>query len=335
MDQQARRQYKSIDVNIRELICKGYDDGELITELSDCYKVNYQTVRSIIRKYKRTGRVNKSPKKNNRQPKLSPRKIMKVRRLIDQDCTTTLKAIQEKLSQENIRVSLRTIGRAVRTFYYRFKRTSLIPEKRNDPTRIDERYFYSRQFAQLDEDKLYFLDETGYQFTMRRRYGWSNRGSRANKTVSQIRSKNISVSAVMSKSSLFYFEILDKPYNRDDYAEFIEKLLDQFDQLSISDAVLVRDNVPFHRNSSIKALIETRGHHLIYLPAYSPFLNPIEEVFSKWKHLVRTKNCVSEDDLFDQIHLCSEQISEADCRGYFNHMKKYLLRCLDRQEILD
>ena len=49
------------------------------------------------------------------------------------------------------------------------------------------------------------------------------------------------------------------------------------------------DNVAFHKNKEVKAIAEAKRHIIIFLPPYSPFLNPIENMFSKWKQVIRAK----------------------------------------------
>jgi transposase len=59
------------------------------------------------------------------------------------------------------------------------------------------------------------------------------------------------------------------------------------------------DNVKFHHTVSIKEKILSKGHIVIYLPPYSPFLNPIENLFSQWKQLVRNSSPNNEDELIE------------------------------------
>ena len=61
------------------------------------------------------------------------------------------------------------------------------------------------------------------------------------------------------------------------------ELLQTLDDKNIRNAVLVADNVSFHRKRRVKNLIQARGHIMIFLAHYSPFLDLIEEVFRKWK----------------------------------------------------
>mgnify|MGYP003487352982 CR=1 FL=1 len=57
----------------------------------------------------------------------------------------------------------------------------------------------------------------------------------------------------------------------------------------IQNAVFVADNVPFHKSCQVRNVLAENGHQLLFLPSYSPFINTVEQVFSKWKNCVRSQ----------------------------------------------
>jgi hypothetical protein len=77
------------------------------------------------------------------------------------------------------------------------------------------------------------------------------------------------------------------------------------------------------------------GHQLIFLPPYSPFLNPIENSFAKWKQLVKNMQVENENELLVEIERCWELITPSDCDGFFRNMMTYLRGCMDGEEIDD
>ena len=70
-----------------------------------------------------------------------------------------------------------------------------------------------------------------------------------------------------------------------------------------------------------------------FLPPYSPFLNPIEEVFSKWKSALRRSAPKDQEELYNNIHISSQSITNQDCSNYIKHMESYLPKCKNRQII--
>jgi transposase len=83
--------------------------------------------------------------------------------------------------------------------------------------------------------------------------------------------------------------------------------------------VVVIDKLGAHRPERIRELIEERGCELLYLPSYSPELNPIEEAFSKVKHIFRKIRARTKEDLIEAMGLALAAVSAADVRGYFTH----------------
>jgi transposase len=83
--------------------------------------------------------------------------------------------------------------------------------------------------------------------------------------------------------------------------------------------VVVMDNLSAHKGERIKEMIEGRGCQLLYLPSYSPDLNPIEEAFSKIKRLVRKAEARTREALVEAIGLALSAVSSKDARSFFEH----------------
>ena len=83
--------------------------------------------------------------------------------------------------------------------------------------------------------------------------------------------------------------------------------------------IVVMDNLSAHRPRGIRELIEQHGCELLYLPSYSPDLNPIEEAFSKIKNLLRNAAARSKESLVEAIGAALSAVTVADVRGFFEH----------------
>ena len=81
--------------------------------------------------------------------------------------------------------------------------------------------------------------------------------------------------------------------------------------------VVVMDNLGSHKAAAIRQALRAAGARLIYLPPYSPDLNPIEQAFSKLKHWLRTARERSIDEACQRIASILETFSPAECRNYF------------------
>jgi transposase len=83
--------------------------------------------------------------------------------------------------------------------------------------------------------------------------------------------------------------------------------------------VIMMDNLSAHKGSKVRKLIEAQDCELLYLPPYSPDLNPIEEAFSKIKNLLRKAEARSRAALLEAIGTAISAITDQDARGFFEH----------------
>lgn len=83
--------------------------------------------------------------------------------------------------------------------------------------------------------------------------------------------------------------------------------------------IVVMDNLSSHKSSRIRELIERRGCKLLYLPPYSPDLNPIEEAFAKLKGLLRKAEARTRDALLEAMGRALDAVTGSDARGFFEH----------------
>ena len=102
--------------------------------------------------------------------------------------------------------------------------------------------------------------------------------------------------------------------------------------LNMENYTIVMDNVAFHKSVEARNLISDSGHNLMFLPPYTPHLNPIEEFFSKWKHHVKSSNPNTVIELENAVINGVELISPSDCVGFFNDVRRYALKGVRREE---
>ncbi|XP_065314871.1 uncharacterized protein LOC135923831 [Gordionus sp. m RMFG-2023] len=174
------------------------------------------------------------------------------------------------------------------------------------------------------KEKFIFIDESGFSISMRRLYGYSQINKKAIKNVQGIKTINYTIIAALTIAGIFRFEVLDGPCNAIYFSNYINEILNHFEEPNMINMIFVMDNVPFHHNHSIRESIERKGHTLKYLPPYSPYLNPIENVFFQWKDFVRNKNPSNEEELIRYIEHGERGISEENAKNYFRNMETYI-----------
>jgi hypothetical protein len=136
---------------------------------------------------------------------------------------------------------------------------------------------------------IIFVDELGVNISMRLPYGRALRGKRAEGTTPAIRSRNISIIAAMTSNALLHYEALDINDNGNaiNFAYFVDDLAHARDLAGLQDCIIVMDNVAFHHNLAVQDLMIVRGFEFRYLPPYSPFLNPIENMIHRFSIKLR------------------------------------------------
>jgi transposase len=143
-------------------------------------------------------------------------------------------------------------------------------------------------------------------------YGWSRKGESANCSVPRNRGKNTTLLASMSVEGMGPSLAVEGATNSEVYKTYVERVLAPALR---RDQAVVMDNLSAHKGERVRELIEGRGCELLYLPPYSPDLNPIEEAFSKIKGLMRKAEARSREALGAAISALSAQ----EARRFFEH----------------
>jgi transposase len=138
--------------------------------------------------------------------------------------------------------------------------------------------------TEVDPQRLVFVDETGLKTDISRLRGWAEGGKRLVEAIPGGHWRTSTLVHAVALDGTRAAMVLDGPINSLCFAGFCEHFLAP--TLRAGDLVVL-DNLSSHKSSSAAAAIETAGAKLIYLPPYSPDLNPIENLFSKIKQLIR------------------------------------------------
>ncbi len=107
--------------------------------------------------------------------------------------------------------------------------------------------------------------------------------------------------------------MIDGPINGEIFRCYVEQFL--VPTLRPGD-IVVLDNLGSHKSRAVRGAIKAAGAHRLFLPAYSPDPNPIEQVFAKLKHLLRKARERNVDDLWQRIGDLLDNFSSAECANY-------------------
>lgn len=305
--------------------------GMLFREIADTLGIPLSTCSFVVRM---AGREKPPPHKCGRKKKFLQNLHGRfIARKLDDDCTLTLEQLATMLQRQyHILFSHSTIARAIKEFHYSFKRTDLRTERSETLQSIHEKEAYAEQFhATFGDHKasFFFMDEVGFSVSMRRPYGYSPRNSPAVVTAPAIRSRNFSVIALIGMprgdplEKVMIMKVLPTAANTELCRLFFTEALETLHSRGIGGGTIVLDNVPFHHSRRVTELFPDGGpFSLMFLPPSSPFFNPIENVFSAWKDMVRKEKPRNEDELMSAIALTSVRISAETIMNCIEHIDR-------------
>lgn len=324
-----RPSYATVDCARRERIIQAFSNGQSGTSIASYENLPKSTIYSILDLYKKTGRATSSPRGGLRKEKMTNEIKEFVSQNVDENCTLSLKRITTLIMDRfGVSVSTTTVFNCLKSLNYSLKSLKLIPQRRNAGDVLNTRKTYSEEFQRIEEsyppNKIIFLDEVGFNISLRIRHGRAPIGVTPTTIVSNIRSKNISVCCAMTRCGMLYKKVSDRPYNALIFNEYLMSIFEQLRNNELRNCIFIMDNVAFHKCVSIRTTLETEGHRVMYLPPYSPSLNPIEEAFSKWKTIVKRANCRDLQELMAVIRSGWNEITVEDCDGFYRHMKREL-----------
>ena len=139
----------------------------------------------------------------------------------------------------------------------------------------------------------------------------------------------------MTSAGILYYSILDGNGNRERFLHYIDDLAHARDVAQLpNDSILIMDNCTIHHGAQVQELLELRGFQWRFLPPYSPYFNPIENMFAMWKHYVKVSKCESEVELFAAIHAAAGKISAENCSNMITNTSSNVLKCINGEREL-
>ena len=163
---------------------------------------------------------------------------------------------------------------------------------------------------------MIFIDETWAKTNMTRPRGRAPRGRRLVAKVPQGHWKTTTLIAALGVTGICCSAVVDGAVNGDVFGAFVGQVL--VPKLRPGD-VVVLDNLSSHKRDSTRALIEAAGAQVVFLPPYSPDLNPIEMIFSKIKQRLRSLACRTRESLWEAMQGVLDQVTASDAVNCFRH----------------
>ena len=167
--------------------------------------------------------------------------------------------------------------------------------------------------GRIAPSRLMFIDETWVKTNMAPLRGWGTRGRRLKAYAPHGHWKTLTFIAALRHDRIDAPWVIDGPINGEIFLLYIEKILAP---TLLPGDVVVLDNLGSHKSKAARAIVRAKGAHLIFLPPYSPDLNPIEQVFAKLKHLVRNAQPRDVQATWRKVGELLDLFSPAECANY-------------------
>lgn len=249
----------------------------------------------------------------SRNTKITPPILNYMIKLVEENNDITLEEIREKILQkftDLTNLSTSTIWKYLDCRLITTKLIRYVSEEANSPNNLQNRFDYVTFMSNLDREiKQIFVDETNFTILTRRNIGWSRKGERATRatTINGCKKINI-IHSVSPDYGNIHTSLEDLNINSDLFDKFIRDLLLKLkEKYPNQKFIIIMDNARIHRPTSLQQIFHEDGFseffQLKMLPPLSPFLNPIEHVFSMIKSFVKEYLRNHNDELIATAHL--------------------------------
>jgi transposase len=170
--------------------------------------------------------------------------------------------------------------------------------------------------SKIDPKRLVFVDEMGTNTSLSVLRAWSRRGQRAYCSVPRNRGPNTTLLSSMTTEGMGPSLAVEGTTTGAVFEAYVERVLCP---VLCPGQIVVMDNLSAHKGERVRELIERRGCEVLYLPPYSPDLNPIEEAFAKIKGVLRKAEARNREALIEAIGRAISAVTAQDVRGFFEH----------------
>ena len=175
---------------------------------------------------------------------------------------------------------------------------------------------WKRHQGRIDPRRLVFVDETWAKTNMAPLRGWAPKGARLIGRAPHGHWRTMTFIAALRHDRIDAPFVLDGPVNGEAFRAYVEQVL--VPTLSPGD-VVVMDNLGNHKSQAVREAIRRAGAHLLFLPPYSPDLNPIEQVFAKLKHMLREASERTIEATWRRIGILLDRFTPDECANYLKN----------------
>ena len=313
---------KAYSVDLRQKVIDAYNQREESQrQLAKRFRVSLTFIENLLKRYRTDGTVEPRAHGGGQVAKLSLEQEAVLMTLVEEKNDAILVELCDRLEQSvGVRISRATMGRYVQKLKLTRKKTLHATERHSE--RVQQlRVEYWHEIGAVNLEDLVFVDETGSNLAMTRRYARSVRGSRAYNHAPYGRGQNVTLIGAMALRGLVGEITFPGATDALAFKTYVTQVL--VPNLWTG-ACVVMDNLPAHKVNGIREAIEAVGATVIYLSPYSPDFSPIENCWSKIKEFLRARAARTYAQLDQAITDALAAVTTQDIIGWFTHCCCYV-----------
>jgi len=293
-----------------------------VRQTARAFRVSPNTVHRLKKLYYETGGIEPRASKAVHAHAVSPEGELYLQTLVQEDVDSTLEQFCERYQQAyGVRVGVTTMHNTLKRLGYTYKKKTFHDPKRDGEGAVGIRASYACQLDGVRPEDRVYLDETGSCLNLNLAYGRSRKGERAHDENPTAPGETISTAAVLTEHGVEAADLYSGTLTAKRFTAYLEGFVLA---LMFGGRVLIMDNHPVHYAKIVLRFLVEHKVPFVYLPPYSPELNPIEEAFSKIKHHIRKCKPRTAETLCDTIRAAIATVTEDDVIGYVNHAALFI-----------
>jgi transposase len=311
---------KAYSEDLRTRILDTVQRGEgSVRQIARRFLVSVSFVTRLLQLHHSTGSLRPRLHGGGNPAVLGPEDLQQLRELVQKQPDATLEELRQRLGAS---CSLMTISRALRKL--RLPRKKKVPRasEQDRPDVQEQRRDFCAKLAGVDPRRLVFVDESGANTAMTRRYGRAPVGQRVY-TNTPGRWESITLTCGLRLSGVTAPLAFVGATNTDVFETYVEDVL--VPQLKRGD-VVIWDNLKPHQSEEAIEAVEAAGAHVEPLPPWSPDLTPIEELVSKVKGALRSAAARTTETVYAAFASALQDVTPEDIAGWFQDRAAYAMQ---------
>lgn len=292
-------------------------------DISDILDINKRRVEMIIKKYIKTGKIRDGTSSLPVPAKLTEAQAEIMRHWAGLDASISGAELVRRVHEEfGVVLTASACYRYIGGFIFSLKRMPpLGPVTVNDARTIDLRQDFANIFVDLlasyQETEIVFVGQMRFKLSIRDR---ESRG--------KVRMRNMSVAVAMTRLDVVAYCGQNPPIAREQYQDFVLSLIDEQREAGLDSGIIVMDENECKDDcDTMNQLIASKNFTNIFLPPFSPFLNPLETLFGEWREMLLRESPQNETELVQLIEEGRKLITHADLERYFESLHGYVMQC--------